>query len=152
MKKMIANVLVACTLMNGAAFAQEPTPIDPAMVGIDCAASPYFCTTEKVETTRPANRVIGWLGLSTMAAGAAMMIPWADGESWKLNGNDYCYSERTNEINFERKVCGTTKPMIKAGLITVGAGAVMTWLGFRRVAVTPHVDIGVIGASATVKW
>ena len=125
MKKMIASVLVACTLMSGTAWAQEK---------------------------RPASRPLGLVGLGTMAAGVVMMIPWAEGEDWTVNGYSYCYSEYTNEINFEPGMCGTTKPLIKAGLITVGAGALMTWLGYRKVTVTPQVNKNTVGAIATVKW
>ncbi len=137
MKKMIATLVTACTLMQGTAWAQD---------------NPQKPPPGTVVETRPANRLLGIAGLGTMAAGAAMMIPWAEGESWKLNGHDYCYSERTNEINFERGICGTTKPMIKAGLITVGAGALMTWLGYRHVTVTPQVDKNTVAATAAVKW
>jgi hypothetical protein len=165
MKKMIANVLVACTLMNGAAFAQEPKPDaaqEPApTVPAGCTAGVIFSggelcpEKEDPRTSRPASPLLGWLGLSTMLAGGAIMVPWSEGEDWEINGQSYCYSEGPRRINFERGACGVTEvtpTMIKAGLITVGVGGVMALLGWRRVAVAPTVTKDTVGASATVKW
>lgn len=162
MKKMIANVLVACTLMNGAAFAQEPRPDaaqEPAPTAPACVEGVVLgvpqCPEKDTGTSRPASPLLGWLGLSTMLAGGAIMVPWSEGEDWEINGQSYCYSEGPRRINFERGACGVTEvtpTMIKAGLITVGAGAVMTLIGFRKVAVTPQVNKNTVGAIATVKW
>jgi hypothetical protein len=104
--------------------------------------------------TQPANQLLGIIGLSTMVTGVALMGSWPEGETWKLNGDDYCYSEGSNEINFERKTCGVTKPVIgiKPGLVIVGAGAVMTWLGYRRVTVNPQIDKNTVAATATITW
>jgi hypothetical protein len=140
MKKMFANVLVACTLMQGTAWAQT-------------SAAPGVWVDEQppVSETKPANRILGMIGVGAMIAGGAMMVR-PKSEDWTLNSRSYCYSEHYREINFEPGMCYTTKPMIKAGLITAGAGALVTWLGYRNVKVAPNVSKGTVGATATVKW
>ena len=92
-----------------------------------------------------------------MLIGGILMVPWSEGENVKFNGDTYCYRESYHDIMFERRTCSTnvpTKLMIKTGLALVGSGALMTWLGYRKVnvVVTPQVSKDTVAATATVTW
>ena len=124
MKRWLATLTLASTLLSGTAWAQEP---------------------EK----RPANMKLGYAGLAVAMGGASLMVPW--GDEYQVVGRTYCVSENARQI--ERGSCGPALAP-KVGAAIVGAGALLAWLGFRSktVTVTPQVSKSSAGASATVKW
>jgi hypothetical protein len=112
-----------------------------------------FAQTRQRPETRPASPTLGWIGVATMVTGAALMVPWADGESRSYNGQDYCYRQRKNDFDLERGGCGVMDPVsVKGGAITLAAGGAMALLGFRRVRVTPQVAKGGASLSASFTW
>jgi hypothetical protein len=173
MKKMIANVILASMLFNGVAFAQS-APIDPnqwagTFTAADCVKYPVVCAAIQPDppppATKPWNRRLGIVGVGTMIVGGALMIPWGSpgDENWKLFGRDTCVTYKRsqgNEFNIRDGECVTQDPQILNGLITLGVGAALTWIGFRKVVVKPTLTWDDIekeqkaryGASATVTW
>jgi hypothetical protein len=127
----VATVLLIASFLPGSAWAQAP--------GEKVAASP----------------LLGWLGVATMVAGGSLMVPWSEGENYKINGQTYCYSQGRNYLNFERGACGVTEPtptMIKTGAVIAAAGGVMALLGFRRVEFIPGIPGESVGMGVAIKW
>ena len=69
------------------------------------------------------NPTLGWVGVVTMAAGGALMVP-----------------------------CAASTPRIKAGLITLAVGGGMALVGFRRVTIAPRLGAQTVGVAVSVKW
>lgn len=98
---------------------------------------------------------LGWVGVATVAAGAALMVPWPEGEDWELFGENVCVIEGYQKFDIKRGTCDTWDPMFKAGLITAGIGAALIVVGFHKVSVRPTASWNggkSIGAQASVKW
>ena len=77
--KVIAFSLVFCLLFNSMAFAEGP--ITKAL-----NSNPIQGQIYEVPQKRSANKVVGWLGVTTMIVGGAMMVPWPKGEDWTIPG------------------------------------------------------------------
>jgi hypothetical protein len=129
MRKALATLVIVSLLVPTTGLAQQPVE------------------------TRPASRTVGMIGLITMGVGGVLMVPWAEGESRRYNGQDYCYRQRKNDFDFERGPCGVMEPVsVKGGAITMAAGGVVALLGYRRVRVTPQVGKDGVSAGATFTW
>jgi hypothetical protein len=108
--------------------AQVPAPVAPAR--------------------RSANRTVGMTGLVTMIVGVVMMAP--KGDEYHLLGDTYCVWNDYRTVDYGS--CNKSAGWIQAGLITVGAGAAMTFIGFRQVTVSPTLSPRVFGARASLQW
>jgi hypothetical protein len=97
---------------------------------------------------RAANSRLGLVGLVTMLGGVAMMAP--KGDEYHLLGDTYCVWNDYRTVDYGS--CNKSAGWIQAGLVTVGAGAVMTFVGYRKVTVSPTVGHKVFGATAALKW
>jgi hypothetical protein len=109
-----------------------------------------------VKYKRSFSPVLGWTGVATMAVGAALMVPWkteTGAEDYNIYGEDVCIvSDYNNKFDAYDGQCATTEPMIKAGLITMGIGGALAFLGFHKVTVSPQLGHKVMGAKVSVKW
>jgi hypothetical protein len=109
-----------------------------------------------VKYKRSFSPVLGWTGVATMAVGAALMVPWkteTGAEDYNIYGEDVCIvSDYNNKFDAYDGQCDTTEPMIKAGLITMGIGGALAFLGFHKVTVSPQLGHKVMGAKVSVKW
>ena len=142
MAQCTARLLLAGALIAGAgpASAQTPTPV----------------------VTRAAHAKLGWVGVLTMIGGGLMMLPYktqVGAEDWTLNGRPSCVvfhradGSGGNEFSLLHDgFCETTHLPITAGLVTLGTGAGLTWLGFRKVQVAPTFGARRVGATVAVQW
>jgi hypothetical protein len=122
------------------------------VLALTTATSALAQPPQPVEKKQSRNLALGLVGVITMVAGGALMVPWPMGEDWELLGDNYCYSTGYRKIDLERGTCDTMEPMIKAGLITAGIGAALAVIGFSRVTVRPAISKTGYGATATVQW
>lgn len=99
-------------------------------------------------TRRSASPRLGMTGLVTMIVGVVMMAP--KGDEYHLLGDTYCVWNDYRTVDYGS--CNKSAGWIQAGLITVGAGAAMTFIGFRKVTVSPTVGHNVFGARAALQW
>jgi hypothetical protein len=102
--------------------------------------------------TRPLSPVVGWLGVTTMFVGGALMVPWPQGENYTIYGSDVCILSGPSSFDVQDGACSTMRPRIKAGLITAGIGAAVALVGFHKVTVAPQISRQTIGATAHVTW
>jgi hypothetical protein len=92
------------------------------------------------------SRKLAWTGIILAIGGGAMLLP--QGDTVHVFGEAYCVN--TNSIDYGG--CGPSLSLAKVGLIVLGTGVTLAWLGLRDVDVKPMVAPGTKGASATVKW
>ena len=100
------------------------------------------------KSLRSANPRLGMTGLVTMIFGVVMMAP--KGDEYHILGDTYCVWNDYRTVDYGD--CNKSSGWIKAGLVTVGAGAAMTFIGFRKVAVSPTIGHKVFGARAALQW
>jgi len=136
-KTMLVVMLVLAMLSrSGVAFAQAG-PVEP--------------------TKQSYNQMLGIAGLATIMTGALLMVPMEDptATSYYLEGTgSYCVDSNTTRqsVSVTKGGCDDLPPMITAGFITMGVGAVMTLIGFHKVKVSPQVGPKAVGAKVSVKW
>jgi hypothetical protein len=103
--------------------------------------------------TEPSNPNLGLGGVLVMLGSLGMIVPITSGEKYEILGKTYCLE---NEHTLTRGDCGgtTTPTLRKIGIVTLGAGALMTYLGYRSKTVTIAPQVSQTGArvTATVKW
>lgn len=97
-------------------------------------------------------------GVGLMVLGAAMLTP--HGDEVRLGASTYCVDAHLGDTGrtvrtVDAGACGGIDPrLLKAGLLVIGAGAILTIIGSvrvtRRVAVAPSATG--LGAVATVTW
>ena len=117
-----------------------------------------FAQVGPVEPKKQAyNQMLGIVGLATIMTGALLMVPMEDptATSYYLEGaGSYCVDTNTTRqsVSVTKGGCDDLPPMITAGFITMGAGAVMALIGFHKVEVSPQVGHKAVGAKLSVKW
>ena len=75
--------------------------------------------------------------------------------SYYLEGaGSYCADSNMarRSVSVTKGGCDDLPPMITAGFVTMGVGAVMALIGFHKVKVAPQVGHKAMGAKVSVKW
>jgi hypothetical protein len=96
---------------------------------------------------RMRSKTLATVGLFTLFAGMGAALHFGE-DTKNVLGNQYCVSDYGD---VEYGSCGS--PMqTQIGLIMIGSGALMAWVGFQDVAVTPQVSKDKKAVVATVAW
>lgn len=96
------------------------------------------------DTRKSYNEKLGIAGALTILAGSLLVIP--QGTTYTVFGEPLCVTDYSIDA-------GSCMPLqAKVGLITIGAGTLMTWIGFHKVRVSSVVTKQVKGVNATVVW
>lgn len=154
MKPWIAGVLMVVLGLPTVGWAQEVPP-RPSQAACDAAEKQDLVSWALMgcalpmptppPTTRPRSEKLGIAGAVTILAGVAMMLP--AGDTYRVLGDDYC----VNTYSVDYGSC-SDPTLIKVGLLAVGAGSLMVWIGTRRVAIHPLITTRTKAMSATLRW
>jgi hypothetical protein len=103
-------------------------------------------------TKKTANPDLGLVGIVVMATSVGMIVPIAWGDQYEVLDTRYCVESRA----IYRGDCqGSTTPTLrKVGYGVLGAGALLTYLGFRSKTITVAPAVSKTGATltTTIKW
>jgi hypothetical protein len=95
-------------------------------------------------------------GLTTVLVGAVLMVPMDDSTSktYSFDSGSYCADTNTSNgnVSVTKGGCSDLPALRTAGLITMGVGGALTFIGLHKVAVKPQVGPGVMGAKVAIKW
>lgn len=133
---LVVVVVMAMLSSSGTAFAQAG-PVEPKKQSY--------------------NQMLGIAGLATIMTGALLMVPMEDpsATSYYVEGaGSYCADTNTprQSVSVTKGGCDDLPPMITAGFVTMGVGAVMALIGFHKVQVSPQVGNKAVGAKVSLKW
>lgn len=112
-----------------------------------CASEPPrpLITGHEYYPTKQLSVPLTIVGVVSILAGIGMIT--GGGTTYHILGDDFCVSDYSVNSGscFDPDVA-------KIGLIAVGAGALMTWIGTRRVFIKPQISTHHKAVSATLRW
>jgi len=164
-RRQIVMGLIACMLSSGTTvWAQDVYVFDEAKFN----AESYALMREHCLKNKDAPGVEGWCvrngylpapttkwlspglavaGLLTTIAGMGVAMHWGE-DTKNVLGNQYCVSDYGD---VEYGSCGgPTQTQI--GLIMIGSGVLMGFIGSRHVAINPQISKDKKAVTATVEW
>jgi hypothetical protein len=149
-----ASTIVECHVYDGRlGFVTVPVTqeqwdqMPPSEQATMCFASQ---SRQKVKTGEWLSPKLAATGAITGLLGALMLLP--HGTEYHILGDPYCVS--TYSVDYGG--CGPGVTVAQVGLIALGSGILMAYIGTRpktrTVTVSPTLSPTTLGASATIRW